>query len=52
MNVHLSYKSKRFISRVNYDKSLDSKNTLAACFDIDAGHFFDYSTEQILGLNE
>ena len=48
MNVHLSYKSKRFISRVNYDKSLDSKNTLAACFDIDAGHFFDYSTEQIL----
>jgi len=48
MNVHLSYKSKRFILRINYNERLDSKKRLSVCFDTEKGHFFDYSTEQIL----
>ena len=48
MNVHLLYKSKRFISRINYNERLNSDKTLPVCFDTEKGHFFDYSTEQIL----
>ncbi len=48
MNVHLSYKSKKIISRINYNNSLDSKKSVSVKFDINEGHFFDKITEQIL----
>ena len=52
MNVHFSCKSKKFISRINYDKNLSFKDKLFVCFDVNKGHLFDYNSEQILGLNE
>ena len=29
MNIHLSYKSKKFISRINYDKAIDDKKNVS-----------------------
>ena len=48
MNIHLSYKSKKFISRINYDKAIDDKKNVSVSFDLNAGHFFDKITKQVL----